>query len=150
MPMEPQPNGNRINRGAYGGTSQAATVVDIDNDGLPDGWESAHNLNLSENDNLLDNDSDGIYNYHEFWTGTDPNNQQSSPSLDNNDRDNDGVDDAIDNCPFSANPNQEDSDFNFVGDACAEDYKVPSLPIALYPLLALLLALAALKKKRFM
>ncbi|MBI5960457.1 MAG: thrombospondin type 3 repeat-containing protein [Chloroflexi bacterium] len=38
------------------------------------------------------------------------------------DRDNDGVLDAEDNCPFVANPDQADADNNGVGDACSEDY----------------------------
>ncbi len=37
---------------------------------------------------------------------------------DDADTDNDGVADAIDNCPFVANPDQADADGNGVGDAC--------------------------------
>ena len=39
----------------------------------------------------------------------------NSPVLDT---DNDGVPDAVDNCPFDFNPDQTDSDGNGVGDAC--------------------------------
>jgi hypothetical protein len=38
------------------------------------------------------------------------------------DRDDDGVLDGEDNCPFVANPDQADADKNGVGDACTEDY----------------------------
>lgn len=37
------------------------------------------------------------------------------------DRDGDGVNDAVDNCPSVFNPNQSDSDNNGLGDACEED-----------------------------
>jgi Thrombospondin type 3 repeat len=39
----------------------------------------------------------------------------------NNDRDGDGVVDALDNCPLSANPTQTDSDGDGMGDACDPD-----------------------------
>ncbi len=38
------------------------------------------------------------------------------------DRDDDGVLDAEDNCPFVANPDQADAENDGVGDACGEDY----------------------------
>ncbi len=34
------------------------------------------------------------------------------------DRDHDGVPDSVDNCPFTANPGQEDADGDSIGDAC--------------------------------
>ena len=36
------------------------------------------------------------------------------------DGDGDGVADAADNCPFVANPGQEDSDGNSIGDVCQD------------------------------
>lgn len=42
------------------------------------------------------------------------------PVLDN---DLDGIEDAIDNCPFVSNPDQSDNDGNGVGDACESTYE---------------------------
>ncbi|CAM1363537.1 Choice-of-anchor B domain-containing protein [Tenacibaculum sediminilitoris] len=51
----------------------------------------------------------------------------SSPSGEDpiNDQDNDGIVDSKDNCPTKANPNQEDSNNNGVGDACESINKKP-------------------------
>jgi hypothetical protein len=38
------------------------------------------------------------------------------------DSDNDGVDDSIDNCPFTANPSQTDTNGDGLGDACDTDH----------------------------
>lgn len=38
-PLEPVPNGLRVNLGAYGNTSEATITIDTDDDGLPDAWE---------------------------------------------------------------------------------------------------------------
>ena len=34
------------------------------------------------------------------------------------DKDRDGVPDALDNCPWNANPEQENTDFDIFGDVC--------------------------------
>ncbi|MBI2926624.1 MAG: hypothetical protein HYY24_13090 [Verrucomicrobia bacterium] len=47
--------------------------TDRDADGLPDGWEQAHGLNLLEaSDASLDSDRDGQTNREEYVAGTDP------------------------------------------------------------------------------
>jgi len=46
--------------------------ADNDQDGLPDDWELAHNLNPMTNDAALDFDGDGANNTHEFLAGTNP------------------------------------------------------------------------------
>ena len=38
-----------------------------------------------------------------------------------NDRDNDGIENTTDNCPDTANPNQEDNDNDGIGDVCDDD-----------------------------
>jgi hypothetical protein len=50
-------------------------------------------------------------------------NSRASTSADNQvtftlDRDGDGIDDADDNCPLQANPDQQDSDHDAIGSAC--------------------------------
>ena len=45
--------------------------TDTDNDGIPDWWELKHFSNLNA---ASDTDGDGVSNYDEYTTGTDPNN----------------------------------------------------------------------------
>lgn len=52
--------------------------LDSDNDGIPDAWETLHNLNPNDpSDALLDTDSDSSPNRTEFLAGTDPANPSS-------------------------------------------------------------------------
>ncbi|NQT83142.1 right-handed parallel beta-helix repeat-containing protein, partial [bacterium] len=69
---EPEPNGGRVNIGAYGNTSGAASKSpDTDADGLPDDWEMDRFGNL-EGDGSGDADGDGIPNITEYRYGWDP------------------------------------------------------------------------------
>ena len=43
-------------------------------------------------------------------------------SVENSDSDNDGVDDALDNCAFRGNPNQVDADADGYGNFCDGDF----------------------------
>ena len=52
--------------------------LDWDGDGMPDGWEQAHGLDVhNPADAAPDNDSDGLSNLAEYRTGTDPNDRGS-------------------------------------------------------------------------
>ncbi|MDP2896184.1 MAG: right-handed parallel beta-helix repeat-containing protein [bacterium] len=69
---EPQPNGGRVNMGAYGGTPEAACASpDSDRDGLPDDWEVHFfgNLGQAPED---DRDDDGLSNLEEFRYARNP------------------------------------------------------------------------------
>ncbi|MDP2897274.1 MAG: right-handed parallel beta-helix repeat-containing protein [bacterium] len=71
--MEPQPNGGRINMGAYGNTiyAQTSITVDKDNDGIRDDWE-LQNFNTLDFDPMGDTDSDGLTEYQEHLFRTNP------------------------------------------------------------------------------
>jgi hypothetical protein len=69
---EPEPNGGRIDMGAYGNTPEATSKSpDTDADGLPDDWEKEffHNLGQGESD---DPDRDYISNLDEYYRGYNP------------------------------------------------------------------------------
>ena len=48
--------------------------TDVDKDGMPDAWETAHGLNPAVDDRNSDHDGDGRTNIEEYFAGTDPNN----------------------------------------------------------------------------
>ncbi len=69
---EPEPNGERIDMGAYGNTPEATSISpDADEDYLPDDWEMHFFGNLSP-DAYDDPDGDGVVNLDEYLAGTDP------------------------------------------------------------------------------
>jgi hypothetical protein len=95
-------------------------AYDWDDDGIPNNWEDAHNLNkFNKYDAGSDYDEDGLTALEEFNLGTSPN---------NNDTDQDGVLDGIDNCVLINNADQKDTNNDSIGNACEDDDDKDSLP----------------------
>lgn len=70
--LEPEPNGGRINMGAYGNTPQAASMgLGVGFDDLPDDWEM-HHFGHVDYSGMDDPDGDGILNVDEYRFGWDP------------------------------------------------------------------------------
>lgn len=71
--QEPQPNGGRVNVGAYGNTIYAATSYEVDQDvdGIRDGWEWGYFRSL-DFDPDGDTDADGLSEYEEYRSGSSP------------------------------------------------------------------------------
>ncbi|MDP2895738.1 MAG: right-handed parallel beta-helix repeat-containing protein [bacterium] len=70
---EPEPNGGRVNMGAYGNTWEATTseLVDTDADYMRDDWEIEHFGNLDQ-DGFGDADDEGLSDLEEYRYLTDP------------------------------------------------------------------------------
>ena len=97
----------------------SSVSTDTDGDSIPDCVD-------------LDDDNDGQTDSDEIACGSDPLNSNSTSSdIDGDgipdcvdtdgDTDGDGVDDAIDNCPFEPNSDQSDIDGDGIGDVCDFD-----------------------------
>jgi len=77
-------------------------VADTDSDGMPDNYETTHQLDPLVNDSAEDKDEDGLSNINEMLAGTNPNNK---------DTDGDGIFDGADSDPLVANSAPEISGF---------------------------------------
>jgi len=61
----------------------SANYLDSDGDGLPDDWETAHNLNpFDSSDAYIDTDGDGVPNYIEYLCGSNPNDSSNLFQID--------------------------------------------------------------------
>ncbi len=80
-------------------------LQDGDNDGIPNDLDVCPGY-----DDNIDSDFDGL-----------PDGCDSCPADDQNDIDGDGVCGNLDVCPFDADPNQLDSDFDGMGNVCDDD-----------------------------
>lgn len=109
-------------------------LADTDEDGVPDAEDNCPGVpNPDQKDS--DGDGDGELDSDEVRDGSNPNDEVSTPEdptdgIDNDqygvidentDKDDDRVDDMLDNCPFAANPWQSDFDGDSEGDACDLD-----------------------------
>ena len=89
---------------------------DTDGDGLPDGWEVAHNLDPRDpSDGLSDHDNDGMPNGWEYRHGLDP----LDPSDAYSDTDRDGLT-AFQDYQYRTDPNNWDTD----GDGMPDGWEV--------------------------
>lgn len=88
--------------------------ADSDSDGLPDGWEQDHGLNVGANDSGADPDSDGLTHLEEFGANTDP-------AL--ADTDGDGLNDGAEVKTAMSDPLKPDSD----GDGLTDGREVNEL-----------------------
>jgi len=67
----------------YGAVESGGGELDTDGDGMPDTWEAIHGFNISSNDAAGDADGDGLSNYGEYKSGTDPTNELSVLCIEN-------------------------------------------------------------------
>ena len=69
--------------GVVSSNALLTVLQDSDSDGLPDDWETAHNLNTTNAvDAASDTDQDGFSNSQEYLAGTDPNNSEDFLRID--------------------------------------------------------------------
>jgi hypothetical protein len=98
----------------------ALSLLDSDNDGMPDEWETAHGLDPNNTDANLDPDNDELTNLQEYQHSTNPNNP---------DTDNDGMPDGWE-VIYDLNPNVNDasSDRDNDGYSNLQEYQSGSNP----------------------
>ena len=75
LPTVEDPDGSIAQMGAYGGPdADWSDLEDLDQDGLPLGWEVVHGTDPETDDADWDMDNDGATNFEEYLIGADPGN----------------------------------------------------------------------------
>ena len=101
--------------------------LDDDNDGTPDISDAFPLDPTRDIDEFSDTDQDGYTDLDELAADSDANDSSDLPAdndsdfisdVTDTDDDNDGIEDDMDNCPLTYNPEQEDRDRDGLGDVC--------------------------------
>ncbi|MHC4444463.1 MAG: thrombospondin type 3 repeat-containing protein [Planctomycetota bacterium] len=109
--------------GGYPTLPPGTPRTDTDGDGMPDDWETSHNLNPNDPaDASGDRDGDGYTNVEEWFNGL--------VDCGTTDTDGDHVRDLCDNCPTMANIDQLDTDVDGIGNVCDADDDGDTVPDA--------------------
>ncbi len=102
---------------------QGASLIDTDNDGMTDYWETLHGLAMDDpSDALLDLDNDNLTNLLEFQLGSNPA---------SNDTDQDEIPDywELENSHNLLNPNDADDDYDQDGLVSTQEYNLNTNPL---------------------
>ncbi len=102
---------------------QGASLIDTDNDGMTDYWETLHGLAIDDpSDALLDLDNDNLTNLLEFQLGSNPA---------SNDTDQDEIPDnwEFENSHNLLNPNDADDDYDQDGLVSTQEYSLNTNPL---------------------
>ncbi len=122
-PLEPNPLQKDTDKNGVGDACN--TSEDHDGDEWADGFDNCPGI---PNPDQADLDNDLFGDACDLDSDGDlvPNDLDAFPydATETDDSDGDGVGDNTDNCPATANPNQEDTDSNGVGDACLTAWSV--------------------------
>jgi hypothetical protein len=108
-----------IDNDCDGAIDEGTLIICNENNDCPSGYICQDGL--CAQDNSIENCSDGADNDGDGFTDCDDTDCTTNPDCFFSDSDGDGIINAIDNCPFNANPDQMDTDGDGIGDVCDEE-----------------------------